>query len=182
MSLGKRILSIDDSPIIEGRKKVKCFGVVSRQKVVEGILSFTVTKDGLDSTKKIIKLLKKTRFSKQIKLILVHSITLAGFNIIDIQRINKEFNIPIICLTRRKPNKRKVEKALKKLPNSKERIELINKAGPIYSTKKIYFHCAGIDEKSAKNFLKQFKEFPWQIRLAHLISSAVVLGESKGRA
>ncbi|MBI5228553.1 DUF99 family protein [Candidatus Micrarchaeota archaeon] len=187
MKKGIRVLSIDDSPFKKvGGAKVLCIGVVSRgasDESVEGILSFHIKKDGLNSTDKLISTIRKSgRFGKQIRLILVHSVTLGGFNILDLKKVYKFLKIPVIAVTRKKADEKKVLSALKNLRDWKKRAALLKNAGESFEFNRLHFHCAGISAADSRGFLKTFKGYPWPLRLAHLIASGVVLGESRGRA
>jgi hypothetical protein len=186
MKPGARILAVDDSPFSKSAKQVLCIGVIARESVegreVEGVISFSVEKDGFNSTNKLIHAIKHSRFRKQIQLILVQSITLAGFNLLDLKKVFSELRIPILCVVRRKPNEKKVLNALGKLPHFEKRIALIKNAGEISSVGKLFYYGKGLSNGEAKTMLKKFDGFPWPLRLAHLIASGIVSGESKGRA
>jgi hypothetical protein len=191
---GIRIVGIDDSPFEKHgpERSVLVVGVVQRGDIVEGVLSTTVTKDGNDATQKTIAMIKESRFLSQVRLILLNSIMLAGFNVVDIQKIHKQLGIPVIALTRRKPNMAEVASALRKSSRTKagygKKIAIVNRAGvskevsirsKIVGLKKAYIQTAGIDAEEAQALLNKFGIEP--LRLAHIIGSGVVTGESSGR-
>lgn len=191
---GIRIVGIDDSPFEKHGpgKEVLVIGVVQRRDIVEGILSTAVAKDGNDATQSIIAMIKKSRFLSQVRLILLNSIMLAGFNVVDIQKVHGQLSIPVIALTRRKPNMAKVMLALKKSSKTKKEYErkakIVNELGSskevsirskIVGLKKAYIQTAGIDAEEAQALLNKFGIEP--LRLAHIIGSGVVTGESSGR-
>lgn len=172
-----RILSIDDSPI--KNKKVLCVGVVSNGPAVEGVLTFSILKDGVDSSKKIIQAVRNSRF--RFSLILIHGIVLGGFNVVDLNLIFKKTGVPVICIFRKQPD-RGMLKTVERVFGLRRRL-LIEKAGSVKIFGKLRFYHAGLNEKQARNFLSVLTvdSFPWALRLAHLIGSGLVLGESKGR-
>jgi endonuclease V-like protein UPF0215 family len=172
-----RILSIDDSPI--KNKKVLCVGVASNGLSVEGVLTFSVLKDGVDSSKKIIQAVGKSRF--RFSLILIHGVMLGGFNIVDLNLVFKKTGVPVVCVFKKKPYRGMLE-TVERLFGLKKRL-LIERAGKLKVFNKLCFYHAGLNEKQARNFLSclTVDSFPWSLRLAHLIGSGVVLGESKGR-
>ena len=185
-----RLLGIDDSPFTFKDKKCRIIGVVMRGgEYIEGVLSDEVQIDKLDSTKKIIKMIKNTRHNKQIKAVLIDGVALGGFNIFDIKEIYDKTNIPIITITRDKPDLDKIKAALKKhFKDWKERFDLINK-GELHRIRTkhnpIYIKYAGICAGEAKEIIKISTirgVIPEPIRVAHIIASGVSRGESYGKA
>ncbi|MCX8202527.1 MAG: DUF99 family protein [Candidatus Micrarchaeota archaeon] len=179
-----RILAIDDSPRIDSYSLI--FGIVYRNGLVEGALSTKIEYDGNDSTEKIIKMIKESRFSSQIRIILLNSITMGGLNIVDISRLSDSLSIPVIALTRHEPRVSELERAVKNLdaPEREKNVKLeaIKKAGEPFKikTKPILFaQAAGIDRFKAGELIKEIGIEP--LRLSHIVCSAIVLGESKGR-
>lgn len=191
-----RILGVDDGPFNKFKDK-KCLvvGTVFRGgNYMDGLLSIKVKVDGMDSTSKLVSIIKKTRHIGQLQCIMIDGISLAGFNIIDINKLNKKTKLPVIVIIRRMPNLKKIEKALKKANKKtwKEKMNLMKKAGRVFKfkikkmkNKNIYFQTAGIKENIAKEIIKissTHSMIPEPIRIAHLIASGIVLGESHGRA
>lgn len=191
---GIRIVGIDDSPFEKfgSGRRVLVVGVVQRDAVIEGVLSTQVTKDGNDATAKLIKMLRSSRFMPQIRLLLLNGIMLAGFNVVDIDALHAKLGIPVIALTRRKPDMRDVISALRKASKTRREYErkvaIIGKAGQPYEievelkdlgTRKISIQTAGLSPEDAGALLRRFGIGP--LRLAHIIGSGVVTGESSGR-
>ena len=185
-----RILGIDDSPFSFKDKYCNIIGVVMRGgEYTEGILKNKIKIDGMDATKIIIKMTLQTRYYKQLKAILTDGIALGGFNIIDIEKIFEKTNIPIITVTRDKPDKKKIKNALKKhFKDWEKRLDLINK-GRLHKFKTkhnpIFIKYAGISADKAKEIIKISTirgVIPEPIRVAHLIASGITRGESYGKA
>lgn len=188
-----RILGIDDAPFNKFKDK-DCLVVATVFRggnYMDGLLSTKVKVDGTDSTAKLIKIVKASRHIEQLQCIMIDGIALAGFNVIDIQQLNKKTKLPIIVIIRRMPDFKKIETALKQADKktAKTRLNLMHKAGVIHKTKiknkKIYFQIAGISAKQAAKIIKisaTHAIIPEPIRIAHIIASGIVLGESKGRA
>ncbi len=181
-----RILAIDDSPISRKRKKCDCIGVLTNGEVVEGIIHYKVTRDGEDATEKTIRAIKGSKFGKLIRLVMIHSVTLAGLNILDIKKLNEKLGAPIICITREKPHELQLRKAIEKVfkdeKSTQRKLLYLERAGGILEFKNSYFQIMGISEKEAEAVLNGFEGYPWNLRLAHLISTALVRGESHGKA
>ena len=94
MKKGIRIISFASGPI--NGKKALIVGVISRENVIEGILSGNVEVDGFDSAKKIISLIKKSRFREQIKIVALNGIAIAGLNVVNVYKIKKDLKIGFI--------------------------------------------------------------------------------------
>ena len=188
-----RILGIDDSPFNKFTDK-ECLIVATVFRggnYMDGLLSTKVKVDGEDSTKKLIQIIKKTKHKGQLRCIMIDGVALAGFNVINIKELNKKTKLPVIVITRRRPNFRKIENALKRANKKtwKKKLNLMKKAGEIFrvkiKNKNLYFQIAGIQEKEAKEIIKiatTHAIIPEPLRISHLIASGIVLGESRGRA
>ncbi|MEM3030576.1 MAG: DUF99 family protein [Candidatus Micrarchaeia archaeon] len=179
MKRGARVLAIDDAPFTRGEKEVLVVGVVWRSGVVEGVLATRVRRDGSDATAKLAALANNSRFKEGLRLILLHSITLAGFNIVDIKKLAAATGVPVLTLVRRKPDTANVKTALRKFRDFKRRWALIERAGGIHRIGRFYCQFAGVGEREAKEALRQAGAEG--LRLAHLIASGVTRGESRGR-
>ncbi len=178
-----RVLAVDDG-YFKPRQKGKAIlvGVVSRlDGRIEGILSTSVSVDGLDSTKKIISMIKGSKFKPQVSFLLLQGVNFAGFNIADVAKLNRLLGIPVIIVFRRMPRMHKIERALSKFRDKGKRMRLIEKAGEIHCFGQIHFQLCGTDVKTAKTVLKKtakYSNLPEPLRLAHLIASGVSIGES----
>ena len=198
MKEGIRILGIDDSPFEKREKhgkkyrkknKVLVVGIVYRQDIVEGVISAHITQDGTDSNFQLQRMINNSKFLPQIKLILLHGTMMAGLNVVDIKKLSKNLHVPIIAITRRKPNMKNVYNALKKSNTDtferKKRIidEVVASAGGFHKTtikgESYYIQSFGLEAKKAANLLNSFGIE--SLRLAHLIGSGIVKGESNGR-
>ncbi len=181
-----RILGIDDSPFdkFKDRKVLVVATFFRGGSSLDGVLSTYAKVDGSDSTAKIAELIGKSKFKTQIRAIMLDGIAVGGFNIIDIKKLNKKTNIPVIVVMRKRPNIEKIEKALIKL-KMEEKIRLLRNAGEIYQIDSIFVQIKGITLEKAKKIIRISTAralIPEPIRTAHLIAAGIILGESKGRA
>ncbi len=181
MKAGARVLGIDDSPFTRNDEQVLVVGVVWRSGIVEGVLSTHVKRDGLDSTEKLERMVLKSKFRPQIKLVVIHGATLAGFNIVDIHKLSRSLALPVIAVAKKRPHAKEVRNALKNFADRKRRCELVKSAGPVFKVGGLYAQLAGIDAEDARRFLSSFDGMPEPVRLAHIIGSGVVRGESHGK-
>ena len=181
-----RLLGIDDAPFDKFRdKKTLIVGVFCRGgSFIDGVLSEVVTVDGTDSSDKIIKMVKGSKFHPQLKAIMVKGIAVAGFNLLDIKKISRETKMPVIVVMRRLPDRERMAIILKKLRKGR-RAKLMEKAGRIHKAGSLYIQLAGTTPAKAKEILKiscRHGNIPEPIRVAHLIAGGVKLGESRGKA
>lgn len=186
-----RVLGFDDSAFDKNSESlVPVIGVVFRGgKFLDGVLKTEVKVDGLDATEKIVKLINSSRHKQQLKVIMFDGITLAGFNLVDIKEINEKTFLPVIVINRKVPNLEKVKSALKNFNDFEKRWEIVLKAGKIkecrIKNKKIYYQAVGLNDEEAKeiiNITSTRSLIPEPLRVAHLIATAIVRGESYGRA
>lgn len=186
-----RILGFDDGPFTKKSKRVLLVGVVFRGgKFLEGVLRTYVKVDGLDATQKTIKLINSSRHKQQLKIIMLDGITVGGFNLIDIKEVNEETGLPAIVINRKKPNLRDVRKALKKFDDFNRRWQIIRNAGKIKKMvtvkgKELFYQNVGISDEETEEIINlsiSRSDIPEVLRVAHIIASGIVKGESYGRA
>ncbi len=180
MKTGIRVLGIDDSPFERHHQDSLVVGVVCRKNSIEGVLSTRVSVDGDDSTEKLISMLMKSRFLKQVKAIMLNSIMLAGFNAVDIGKLNKETGIPVIALTRKRPDQKSAERALENVPNKEKKKRIMVSSGTAERIGNWYVRSTGINLNETREIVAIFGNDP--IRLAHVIASGIVTGESHGKS
>ena len=182
MKPNPRVLGIDDG-YFKPRSKGKCLivGVLASKNRVEGIISTHVRIDALDSTQKIIQMIKSSRFKEQASFLILSGLNFAGFNFADVEKLHASLGIPIIIVLRKKPDFKRIERALSRFKDRKKRLLLMEKAGPVFKAENIFFQCFGCEKKEAESILKRFSlnsNLPEPVRLAHLIASGLSLGES----
>lgn len=190
-----RVIGFDDGPFVHakgkrGRKaQVLVVGVILRAKeYLDGVLSTYVELDGLDATDKIINLVNGSRHFDQLRVILFNGLAVAGFNLIDIHRVSRETGKAVIAVTAKKPDRKRFILALKNLDRFEERRDIVGRTGKVKMTevrgKNMYFQYAGVTEGEAREILLKASyrsATPEAIRIAHIIASGIVDGESRGR-
>ncbi len=181
-----RIVGIDDAPFDKFKKgQVLVVATIFRGGLcIDGIMSTKVDVDGNDATKKLVAMINKCKFKSQLQCILLDGIALGGFNIIDINELNKKTKIPVMVVIRRYPDFKKIKETLIKIKKEKK-YELIEKAGKVHKVENIYIQLAGLTLNKAKEVLRiscTRSFIPEPIRLAHLIAAGIVKGESRGKA
>ena len=188
-----RILGIDDGPF-ERRMKgtVPLIGTVFRGgRWLDGVLSTTIEQDGTDVTERVVEMVNRSRHRGQLRILMADGVTFAGFNVLDIKKVFEQTGLPIIIVSRELPNMADVRKAIKHLPNWRERWKIIKSSGKIYPVKTkrraapVYIQFVGMRHADAEQVVKLSSTrslIPEPLRVAHLIATAMVRGESYGRA
>ena len=179
-----RVLGVDDGafkPHVKGQ--VPVIGVVFRGGFwLDGVMHTSIEVDGFDATDRIASMITGSSHYKQLRVIMLNGVTFAGFNIVDVKELNASTKLPVIAVTREKPNFESIRKALKNLPNSEERWKTILSAGEPtkVSTRraeaKVYMQTAGVSEDDAEKILQLTSTrsyIPEALRVAHLIASGI---------
>jgi endonuclease V-like protein UPF0215 family len=186
-----RILGFDDGAFTaKSNQLVPVIGVIYRGgKILDGALKTEVLVDGSEATDKIVKLINSSRHKQQLKVIMFDGITLAGFNMVDVKEVHEKTNIPVIVINRKRPDLKKVKDALKNFVDFENRWKAVENAGEIkeclLNDKKIFFQSIGMDDETAKEVIRLSSTrgyIPEPLRVAHLLVTAFVKGESYGRA
>jgi hypothetical protein len=183
LKAGIRFVAVASGPI-NGRKRALIVGVVGRDGVIEGVLSDSVEVDGKDSTGRITRMIKQSRFGDQIRLVVLNGIAIAGLNVVDTPRLEKALRIKVLVLTRGRPRPRLLVRALNEFSRTngesvKERIALVKEQAKIKPVKLEGFHLQSTVEKSE---ISRIAGSAYELlRIAHLIARGVETGESKGR-
>jgi len=185
-----RILAWDDGPFeFKTKGKDILIGTIFRGgQFLDGLLKTEVEIDGEDATEKIIEKILKTKH-KDLRVVMLDGITVAGFNTVNIKEIHDKTGLPVIVVNREKPDLEKFIETLKSMSNPEKRLKAVKDAGPIYSmsvkNKRIYFQSYGIKKDDVEEIIKTTSTMsliPEPLRVAHLIANGFVLGESVGRA
>ena len=177
-----RVLGIDDGKFTPHTKgDVIVIGVVFRGGCsIDGVMHTNVAIDGLDATDKLALMINSSPHRKQLRLVMLNGITFAGFNVVDLKKLNSETKLPVMALTHEKPDLDAIHRALKNLPNEEERWRTVLEAGEINVVInkgiKIYFEIAGISLADAQKIIKitsTRSSLPEPLRVAHLIASGI---------
>jgi endonuclease V-like protein UPF0215 family len=137
--------------------------------------------DGLDSTDVILRLLK----GKRTAVLFLSGASFAGFNIVDARRLHKTLHIPIIIISREKPDNASVKRALRKhFPDWKTRWELIRRLGRIHafaprpSEQPLHFESIGISPAQARRIILAYcvtSRVPEPVRVAGIMAKGLAL-------
>jgi endonuclease V-like protein UPF0215 family len=179
-----RVVGIDDGVFTP---KSKCsaivVGVVFRGGYwLDGVMHTWVRVDGFDATNKIADMILGSPHRKQLRVIMLYGITFGGFNIVDIKRLYKKTGLPVIAVTREKPDLKKVRKALENLSRSGARWKALLNAGETFEVaaknegERVFIWVHGISIKDAFRVVRLTStrsNVPEALRVAHLVASGV---------
>jgi endonuclease V-like protein UPF0215 family len=181
-----RIIGIDDAPFQkESKEPVLVVGTIFRGgEFMDGLISCYIEKDGEDATLKIIEMINQCKFRTQLQAIMLDGIAVGGFNVINANALNRHTRLPVIIVMREYPEYDKMFSALRKIKMEKK-IELIKQLPKPIKHNDIYYQNIGIEKEKAEELLllsSTHSFLPEPIRVAHLITSGITDGESRGRA
>jgi len=177
-----RILGVDDGKFTPHTKgNVLIVGVVLRGgSSIDDVIHTFVAIDGMDATEKIAEMIKASRHYRQLRVIMLNGITFGGFNIVDIKKLNSLTNLPIMALTRAKPDLQSIHDALEHVSEAEERWRMVLEAGEINEIickgAKLYMGLAGIDLADALQVVELTATrgcLPEPLRIAHLVASGI---------
>ncbi len=179
-----RVLGVDDGVFIpHSRGSAPVIGVVFRGGYwLDGVMSTKVEVDGFDATDKIATMIVNSPHYEQLRVIMLDGITVGGFNVVDMKKLNAETRLPVIAVTRNKPDFDDIRKALKNLRSPEKRWKAIMNAGEIFEVstrrkgEKAFMEICGILEDDARKIVQLTStrsNVPEALRVAHLIASGI---------
>lgn len=185
-----RVLGIDDGVFVpRTRGTVDVVGVVYRGGYwFEGVMRAEITIDGLDATEKIAAMIESSPYYRELRIVVLDGVTFAGFNVVDISKLSRRIELPVISVARKKPDLEEIRSALKNLPEFEIRWRAMENAGKIFEveTRKgenpVYMHIAGILREDAEKIMKKTSTrslIPEALRVAHIIASGLTRSREK---
>jgi len=177
-----RVVGVEDGgfPAEEFRRlrrgKALLVAILMEDTQLENFRACMVTVDGLDATDKLTRMLRGIYFD----VIMLGGVSFAGFNLVDPIKVNKKLGVPVIVVSRKKPDNVAVKNALMgHFKDWKRRWAIIEKLGPIHkvtskpSEPPIYIEVIGADLGWAQKILRRLSvvsRVPEPVRAARLIA------------
>ncbi|HHP7231984.1 MAG TPA: DUF99 family protein [Xenococcaceae cyanobacterium] len=181
-----RVIGFDDAPLIrQTNSSVAVAGIVCAGTRFEGMLWGKIQADGWNSTEQLTQMLQDSKFYPQIHLVLLDGISMGGLNLINLPLLAQQLQLPCVAVMRKFPNLKKMKAAIAFLPHPETRLQILAQAGEIQVQPPFFFQVYGLSTELTFRILQRVTDrgkVPEALRLAHLITAAVVNGESGKRA
>ncbi len=180
------LIGIDDGPFDKHADAVTpIVGVVMEgSDLVEGVAMTRFPIDGAGVTDFLAEWIGGLRFLPGLQGIVLGGITIAGLAVVDVERLSEALGLPVLVLNRKDPRSHRLAGALSSAGLA-DRLEVVDRTPPSLPVSDgLYLACAGASPEAAARLVDASRrkgEMPEPLRLAHLIASATVRGESRGR-
>ncbi len=180
---GVRTLAVASAPV-KGKRSTLAIGVVQKEYSVEGVLSTRIEVDGDDASAKIAKMLSRSRFAQQVKIIALDGAAIAGLNIVDPDYLKGRLGVHLLFITRHKPRSSALKRAIIAFGKEKgksiaHKLKAHSELNSLYG---FFFEGFYIVTDLSESHAKLVAESAISaLRLAHIIARGVATGESKGR-
>jgi endonuclease V-like protein UPF0215 family len=180
------VVGFDDAPFLRlHRGDVPIIGAIYAGLRLEGIIAGRVRRDGSNATQRLAQLIAGSRFEKQLQLVMLQGIALAGFNVVDVEALHRVLGLPVLVVVRKRPRLDKVRRALlARVPSGERKWRLIERLGPVEWAAGLYVQRVGITLEEAASVIERLavhSRIPEPLRTAHLIAGGLALGQSRGR-
>jgi endonuclease V-like protein UPF0215 family len=175
-------MAVDDGPFKFGDQASLLVGLVVRGAgYLEAVYTSSVNVDKLDATHAVVQLVKGSRQLPQLKAVLLDGLTMAGFNVVDIESLHSATDVPVLTVVDKVPDPEAIRSALKaKFTDWEERYRLIS--APETHTVDLpdggtlTCHMVGMDVGEARELLRVTTlrgHLPEAMRMAHLVASGL---------
>jgi endonuclease V-like protein UPF0215 family len=177
MKEGIRVLGIDDSPFSHSDSDAFLTGVVYRgTEFAEDVRRASIEVDAENATEKVVELHNSCSNTRQIKAVLVDGISLAGFNIVDLEEAAERLDKPVIAVTSNKPRPEKFREAMEKSGNYDRKFDELPEYSEVEMDEgKCFIQYAGTGRETAEQLIRETTLHgltPEAIRLADMIGKA----------
>lgn len=180
------IVGFDDAPFPRScRGDVKIVGAIFTGARLDGVLPGKVRRDGANATDRLIRLVAGSRFYEHLQVILLQGIALAGFNVVDIHRLNRALDRPVLVVCRKLPDIGAIRRALlENVAGGRRKWRLIERAGPMEPANGVYIQRSGLEFSAAVELLQRtaiHSVVPEPLRTAHIIARDLSTSNSHQR-
>ncbi|PYQ31543.1 MAG: DUF99 domain-containing protein [Acidobacteria bacterium] len=180
------VVGFDDAPFARShRGNVSVVGAVFAGTRLDGVLIDQVRRDGANAARTLIRMIRQSKFAQHLQLVMLQGIALAGFNVVDVFTLNREMQLPVLVIARKRPDLAAVKSALlTHLAGGRRKWSIIERLGPMEAIAGVFVQRVGISPESAEVVIRRFaiqSSIPEPLRAAHLIAGAIATGQSGGR-
>lgn len=181
------VVGVDDAPFDRRhRGDVDVVGAIFNGPRLEGVVRGKVRRDGRNATSKLAAMIGESRFAPSLQAVLLQGVTLAGFNVVDLPALSERLSLPVIAVSRRRPDLKRIRRALlTSVRGGRRKWRLIERLEPPRQCGEVYVQHVGLAWRETVALIEAFAKYsylPEPVRTAHLIAGALVHGESRHRA
>lgn len=186
MSYRPHVLGIDDGPFDKALDdSVPLVGVMTEgADLVEAVAVSEFPLDGDGATEFLAEWVLGLRCASALHAVVLGGITIAGLGIIDIEALARRLALPVMIVNRRLPENEPVIQALQ-AAGLAERIPVVDRSPAAWRVSDgLFVASVGASRDETRRILEAARNksrLPEPLRLAHLIASAIVRGQSRGR-
>jgi len=179
-------IGFDDAPFArEHRGDVPIVGAIFADQHLHGIVTGRVRRDGANAAAVMARIIRSSRFTSSLRIILLQGIAVAGFNVVDVFRLHRDTGLPVLVVARRPPNFDAIRDALlHRIPGGARKWRIVEHLGPMEKVGAVWIQRVGLDLRRATQILDRFtidSNIPEPLRVAHIMAGAMERGESRGR-
>ena len=180
------VVGFDDAPFDRSfRGDIAVIGTVFNGPRLEGVLRGKVRRDGANATANLAAMITGCRFTDSLQAVLLQGVTLGGFNVVDLPALSARVGLPVVAVSRKKPDLARIRRALlESVPGGARKWRLIERLEPARRHGGVYLQPVNLDWRAATALVDRFainSHLPEPLRTAHLIAGALVDGESRHR-
>ena len=186
MTRRPHLLGIDEGPFAKGQtERVPVVAALCEgPNILEAVARTDFPVDGADATEFLIAWIGGLRVVSALQGIALGGITFAGLGIVDVRALAQALAAPVLIVTRRPPDNARLRQAFE-AAGLLERFAIAERSPEAFRTDDgVWLACAGCEREHAQALLRETRgkaKLPEPLRIAHLIATAYVRGESYGR-
>jgi len=180
------VLGIDEGPFVKGQSaRVPVVGALCEgASILEAVARTDFPVDGAGATEFLIEWIGGLRALSSLQGVALGGITFAGLGIVDVRALSEALRVPVLVVTRRPPDNARLREALE-AAGLLERFAVAERSpAPFRTDDGVWLGWAGAEREEALALLRATQgkaKLPEPLRIAHLIATAYVRGESHGR-
>lgn len=169
------VMGVDDAPFPRGhRGDVPLVGAVCTRTRLDGVLLGRARRDGDGAARSVARMLVGSIYHAHVQAVLLEGITLAGFNVVDLQELSERVERPVLVVVGKEPRLEAIERALLgRVPGGLEKWQRIVRAGPVEAIGDVYVQRCNLERSAVRGLLRRLTlhgRLPEPLRLAHLIA------------
>lgn len=174
-----KVLAFEDGSFAKADRYCLLVGVLTAYSFIERVVLDRIRVDGTDGTRKVISLAKRLKGANAIML---PSVSLGGFNVVDPYRLHRQLRLPVIVANPERPRLRAVQEALRQhFPDWKQRVRVFDLMGSpnvlrLGCNGVLYFYSVGLPAMIARTILCRLIRFgrrPEPLRIARTLARAL---------